>query len=149
MAWYPMIAVLSALGSYRHLDFSELWFKYPCVGHLSAVFTSYHHLCSTEMASASLLSSARGAHTPTDIERHSHCPHCQGYPTSIIPDTKTYPSSSLIQPRRGAASCGRCRNRHMFSSLLFMMHRIAARTKQNSSYLLSYLAHCCCSYCTA
>jgi len=52
---------------------------------LRAVFTtSHHHLCSTEVSSASLLSSARSVTTSTNIERHSHCPQCQGYPISII-----------------------------------------------------------------
>ena len=61
-----------------------LWFICLCVGHLRAVTTSHHHLCSTEVSSASLLSSARSITTSTNIERHSHCPQCQGYPISII-----------------------------------------------------------------
>ena len=62
---------------------TTLWtsvFIYLRVGHLSSVFTiSHHHLCSTEVSSASLLLSTSSVATSTNIERHSHCPQRQGY----------------------------------------------------------------------
>lgn len=83
--WHGILAVLSPLGSYHRLDFRVLCSLYIfCVGHLSAVFTTSHHLCSTEVSSASFLSSARSVTTSTNIERHSHCPQRQGYQISII-----------------------------------------------------------------
>ena len=65
---HGILAVLSPLGSQHRLDFSVI---YLSVGHLNAVLTtSQHHLCSTEVSSASLLSSARSVTTSTNIDRH-------------------------------------------------------------------------------
>ena len=84
LAWYPSCTITSGkvpLSGHQ----CTLWFICLCVGYLSAVFTtSHHHLCSTEASSPSLLSSACSVTTSTNIERHSHCPQCQGYPISII-----------------------------------------------------------------
>ena len=84
MAWYPSCTITSGkvpLSGHQ----CTLWFICLCVGYLSAVFTtSHHHLCSTEASSPSLLSSACSVTTSTNIERHSHCPQCQGYQISTI-----------------------------------------------------------------
>ena len=84
MAWSPSCPITS--GKLPSSGFHcTLWFIYLCVGHLSAVFTtSHHHLCSTEVSSASFLSTARSVSTSTNIERHSYYPQCQGYQISII-----------------------------------------------------------------
>ena len=83
--WHGILAVLSPLKlPSSGLQFT-LWFIYLCVGHLSAVFTtSHHHLCSTDVSSAFLLSSVRGVTTSTNIERHSHCLQCQEHQISIL-----------------------------------------------------------------
>ena len=87
LAWSPSCPITS--GKLPSSGFHcTLWFIYLCVGHLSAVFTtSHHHLCSTEVSSASLLSSARGVTTSTNIERQRHCPQCEGYQISRILST--------------------------------------------------------------
>ena len=82
--WHGILAFLSPLGSYI------VWTSVFSVIYISvlATYAPYlqHHtiICSTEVSSASLLSSARSVTTSTNIERHSHCPHRQGYQISII-----------------------------------------------------------------
>ena len=84
LAWYPSCPITFGKIPSSGLQ-CTLWFIYLHVGHLSAVFTtSHHHLCSTEIYSASLLSSARSVTTSANIERHRHCPQRQGYQISII-----------------------------------------------------------------
>ena len=81
LAWYPSCPITSGKLPSSWLQ-CTLGVIYLCVGHLSGVFTtSHHHLCSTEVSSAFLLSSARSVTTSTNIERHSHRPR---YQISII-----------------------------------------------------------------
>ena len=83
LPWYPSCPI--AAGKLPSFGLQcTLWFIYLCVGRLRAVLTSHRHLCSTEVSSASLLSSVRSVTTSTNIERHSHCPRCQGYQMAII-----------------------------------------------------------------
>ena len=84
LAWYPSWPITSGKLPSPGLQCAP-WFMYLCVCHLSAVFTiSHHHLYSTEISSASLVSSAHSVTTSTNIKRHSHCPQCQGYQMSIL-----------------------------------------------------------------
>ena len=69
LAWYPSCPITSGKLPSCGLQ-CTLWFIYLCVGHLSAVFTTFHdHLCTTEVSSASLLLSVRIVTTSTNIER--------------------------------------------------------------------------------
>ena len=74
LAWYPSCPITFGKIPSSGLQ-CTLWFIYLHVGHLSAVFTtSHHHLCSTEVSSASVLSPARSVTTSTNIERHRQSP---------------------------------------------------------------------------
>jgi len=111
LLWIPLdlhgvLAVLSPLGSYHRLDCGILCGLYICVGHLSAVFkTSHHHLCSTEISSASLLvicswclvwkfqSSARVFDVPF-VYHNKRC----GIPSSSHSINATWPIQCLNPP---------------------------------------------------
>ena len=84
--WIGMVSYL-----FYHLwKTTIVWTSVYSVVYISVLATSapyfQHHtiICSTEVSSASLLSSARSVTTSTNIERHSHCTHRQGYQLSII-----------------------------------------------------------------
>ena len=87
--WIGMVSYL-----FYHLwKTTIVWTSVYSVVYISVLATSgpyfQHHtiICSTEVSSASLLSSARGVTTSTNIERQRHCPQCEGYQISRILST--------------------------------------------------------------